>query len=75
MKRITRLSLTPVFVFLVGLIVSGGSQAHDPQAQGYMGPGYGMGHGYGYGMAPAPPYHMGSGMMGPWGTGNTWGRE
>ena len=65
MKRITILSLMPVFVFLAGMIVSGGSQAHDPQTQGHMGPGYGMGHGYGYGMAPAPPYHMGPGMMGP----------
>lgn len=65
MKRITILSLTSVFAFLIGLIFSGGSQAHDPQAQGHMGPGYGMGHGYGYGMAPDPRYHMGPGMRGP----------
>ena len=65
MKRISILSLTPVFAFLIGLIVSGGSQAHDPQTQRHMGQGYGMGHGYGYGMAPDPRYHMGPGMMGP----------
>jgi hypothetical protein len=65
MKRISILSLTPVFAFLMGLIVSGGSQAHDPQGQRHMGQGYGMGHGYGYGMAPDPRYHMGPGMMGP----------
>jgi len=65
MRRAAILSLTPVFIFLVGLMVSGGSQAHDPQAQGHMGPGFGMGHGYGYGMAPDPRYHMGPGMMGP----------
>ena len=73
MKR-TAISLTPVFVFIMGLIVSGGSQAHDPQAQRYMGQGYGMGHGYGYGMAPHPRYHMGPGMMGPgYGMGHGYG--
>ena len=65
MKRISILSLTPVLAFLMGLIVSGGSQAHDPQAQRHMGQGYGMSHGYGYGMAPDPRYHMGPEMMGP----------
>ena len=33
MKRITMLSPTAVFAILLGLIISGGSQAHDPGAQ------------------------------------------
>ena len=65
MKRITILASTLVIAFLIGLIGSEEAQAHDPNAQGCIGPGYGMTHGYGYGMAPDPHYHMGPGKMGP----------
>ncbi len=69
MTQITTRTLTPAFLLLIGLVLSGVSQAHDPQGPSGMGPGMmapGYGHGYhqGYGMGPGPGYHMGQGMMG-----------